>query len=60
MEYVYVLGRDKEMSHGFVVRDGVIFGEVICEIVTTFAPIHIEVPLADSIANPMVTHIKSF
>jgi hypothetical protein len=47
------------MTHGFVVRDGVIFCKIICEIVTTFAPIHIELPLADSIANPMVTHIKS-
>ena len=54
-----ILGRDKEMSHGFVVCGGVVFGEVIGEIVATFAPIHVELSLANSIANPMVTHIKS-
>ena len=35
-----ILGRDKEMSHGFVVCGGVVFGEVIGEIVATFAPIN--------------------
>jgi len=58
---VYIgLGHDKEMSHGFMVRGGMILGEIIGEIVATFAPINVELPLAYSVANPMVTHIKSF
>ena len=42
-----------------MVRGGMVLGEIIGEIVSTFAPINVELTLAYSIANPMVTHIES-
>ena len=56
---INMFGCDKEMAHSFVVGDKKIFGEVIGEIVATFAPVEVKLPLTNSIANPMVTHIKS-
>ena len=58
--YISVLGCDKEMAHSFVVSDGVIFREIISAIVATFAPKDVKLVLTNSVANPMVTHVKSF
>ncbi len=36
------------------------FGEIVSQIVTAFAPIYIELALMDPVTHPMVSHIKCF
>jgi hypothetical protein len=47
-------------SHQFVMGWGVVFGEVIGEIVFTGAPVNDELVLLDSIADPVESHVNCF
>ena len=51
---------DKEMSHFAMMSSGMVFGEVISEIVAALPPVDIELLLLlNSVLNPMIAHIKS-
>ena len=47
-------------THGLVVRRGVMFGEVVGQIVSPAAPVNDELALVDAIADPVETHVHGF
>ena len=49
-----------EGPHGSVVGGGMVFGEVICEVAFTFAPINLELILSHSVSYPIEAHVNGF
>ena len=39
---------------------GVVLGEVVGEDVGAFSPVHVELPLSDSVADPVEAHVDCF
>ena len=46
-----------DRSHGLVMAWGMMLGEVVSKIVAASIPKYVELPLNDSIADPVVAHV---
>ena len=50
-----VSGADLAVMHG-----GMMFGEVVTQVVSTFAPVHEELSLSNTVLNPIKAHVHGF